>query len=132
MNSLLGKRLATSVKQWRKSRLHRGKGTATLRARPHLEVLEARVVPSASDWSMYNFDAAGTRNNTAEHQLSISNVGNLQVQWEFPTQGVVAGTPAVVGNTVYAGDTAGNFYAVSRDGKLLWQTKVNGPVTDSP
>jgi uncharacterized protein (TIGR03118 family) len=101
------------------------------RVRPCLETLEDRLVPSGSNWSMYNFDAAGTRDNTAEHILSPSNAGNLQVQWEFPTQGVVAGTPAVVGNTVYAGDTMGNFYAVSRNGQLLWQTKVNGPISDS-
>jgi uncharacterized protein (TIGR03118 family) len=110
----------------------RGQVAPARRVRPCLETLEDRVVPSGSNWSQYNFDAAGTRNNTAEHMLSPSNVGNLQVQWEFPTQGVVSGTPAVVGNSVYAGDSMGNFYALSRDGKLLWQTKVNGPVTDSP
>jgi uncharacterized protein (TIGR03118 family) len=51
---------------------------------------------------------------------------------ELPDQGVVAGTPAVVDDAVYAGDSSGTFYALSRDGKLLWQTTVNGPVTDSP
>ncbi len=108
------------------------KAALARRVRLRLETLEARLVPSGSDWSQYNFDAAGTRNNVAEHILSPSNVGSLQVQWEFPTQGVVSGTPAVVGNTVYAGDSVGNFYALTRNGQLLWQTKVNGPVTDSP
>ncbi len=131
MYGLLRRTLQKSLKQKAKSK-RRGKDSAARRIRPCLETLEDRLVPSGSDWSMYNFDAAGTRDNTAEHMLSSKNVGNLQVQWEFPTQGVVSGTPAVVGDTVFAGDTAGNFYAVSRDGKLLWQTKVNGPVTDSP
>ncbi len=116
----------------RKNKRQRGRKVAQARrVRPCLETLEDRLVPSGNNWSQYNFDAAGTRNNTAEHILSPGNVGNLQVQWEFPTQGVVAGTPAVVGDTVYAGDTMGNFYAVSRSGQLLWQTKVNGPITDS-
>jgi uncharacterized protein (TIGR03118 family) len=39
-----------------------------------LEALEIRVVPSASDWAMYNYDIAGTRNNTAEHTLNTNNV----------------------------------------------------------
>jgi hypothetical protein len=81
---------------------------------------------------MYNFSIAGTRDNTAEKTLSPSDVGGLQVLWNFPTKGVVAGTPAVVDDVVYAGDTSGTFYALSRDGKLLWQTQVDGPVTDSP
>ncbi len=116
----------------RGNKWQRGRKVAQARpVRPCLETLEDRLVPSGNNWSQYNFDAAGTRNNTAEHILNPSNVGNLQVQWEFPTQGVVAATPAVVGDTVYAGDTMGNFYAVSRSGQLLWQTKVNGPITDS-
>src|SRR6516164_4400998 len=99
--------------------------------RPFLEALEGRVVPSGNDWSMYNFDPAGTRDNTAEHILSPNNVSGLHVLWSFPTSGRVAGTPAVVGDSVYAGDDLGNFYAVSRDGTLLWQTPVNGSVTGS-
>jgi len=99
--------------------------------RPFLEALEGRVVPSGNDWSMYNFDPAGTRDNTAEHILSPNSVSGLHVLWSFPTSGRVAGTPAVVGDSVYAGDDLGNFYAVSRDGTLLWQTPVNGSVTGS-
>jgi polyvinyl alcohol dehydrogenase (cytochrome) len=39
----------------------------------------------------------------------------------------------VVDGVVYAGDEAGNFYALSADnGRLLWQRHVLGPVTDSP
>jgi uncharacterized protein (TIGR03118 family) len=131
MYRIFGKRLQASFLREKKLQ-RRSKTSPARRVRPCLETLENRIVPSGSNWSEYNYNAAGTRDNTAEHILSPSNVSNLQVQWEFPTQGVVAGTPAVVGNTVYAGDTMGNFYAVSRDGKLLWQTKVNGPVTDSP
>jgi uncharacterized protein (TIGR03118 family) len=80
---------------------------------------------------MYNHDISGFRDNTAEHTLSPSKVGNLNVLWSFPTAGPVAGTPAVVNNVVYAGDRTGMFYAVKSDGTLLWQTQLVGPVTAS-
>src|SRR5262245_4205899 len=80
--------------------------------RPTLEALEDRSLPSTSgpgvglagfdpkDWPMYNHDPAGTRNNTAETILSPATVGGLGVKWTFPTDGPVAGTPAVVNNHV--------------------------------
>jgi uncharacterized protein (TIGR03118 family) len=37
-----------------------------------LEALELRVVPSASDWAMHNYDIAGTRDNTAAHTLNLA------------------------------------------------------------
>jgi outer membrane protein assembly factor BamB len=81
---------------------------------------------------MYNHDPLGTRNNTAEHTLSPANVGKLGVAWNYPTAAPVAGTPVVVDGVVYAGDEAGNFYAVNADnGRLLWQKHVVAPVTDS-
>jgi uncharacterized protein (TIGR03118 family) len=119
-------RRITSGRQSRNQRAHPPR-----RARLCLEDLENRLVPSGSNWSMYNFDSKGSRDNIAEHILSPSNVGNLQTLWEFPTAGVVAGTPAVVNNVVYAGDSTGMVYAVDQNGKLLWQTKVDGSVTDS-
>jgi outer membrane protein assembly factor BamB len=88
--------------------------------------------PNPSAWAMYNRDPLGTRNNTAEHTLSPANVGQLGVAWNYPTAAPVAGTPAVADGVVYAGDEAGNFYAVNADnGRLLWQKHIFGPVTDS-
>ena len=111
----------------------RGGGHSSRRTRPRAEVLEVRVVPSSGDWSMYNLDPAGTRDNTAESTLSADNVSGLHQLWDFPTAGIVTGTPAVVDNVAYAGDTSGMFYAVrASDGKLLWKAQVNGEVTDSP
>src|SRR4029077_11156024 len=77
-------------------------------------------------------DIAGTRDNTAEHTLNAKNVGNLQVLWNFPTAGLVAGTPAVVDNVVYAGDYSGMFYAVTNNGTLKWKTQLAGRVSASP
>src|SRR5262249_31397501 len=37
------------------------------------------------------------------------------------------GTPVVAGDTVYAGDTQGNFFALkAKDGSIRWQTSIPG------
>jgi uncharacterized protein (TIGR03118 family) len=119
-----------------KSRHRKTSDQPAHRARLCLETLESRLVPSANDWAMPNYSPAGTRDNTAEHILGPNNVGNLQTLWEFPTGGIVAGTPAVVHNVVYAGDSLGDFYAVKSDGTLLWSltgtNKLAGQITASP
>src|SRR5262249_39194994 len=45
----------------------------------------------------------------------------------FPTTGPVISTPAVVNDRVYAADTTGTVYALTRDGDLLWRTTLNVP-----
>lgn len=108
--------------------------------RPQLEVLEDRLVPSATefvstnphDWPMYNHDAAGTRYNSAEKELSVATVGGLEVKWSLPTEGPIAGTPAVVDNIVYAVDGLGWVYAVNRDGAELWRTYLEDAPIENP
>ena len=85
----------------------------------------------ADNWRMYNADAEGTRSNPAECTLSPSTVGGLAVKWTYPTPGAVTGTPAVVGNKLYVGDYAGNFYALKSNGTLLWSAQVAGSVSAS-
>src|SRR5262245_51944292 len=100
--------------------------------RLHVDILQVGLVPSglvpvsadANDWPMYNHNPAGTRHNAAESQLNPRTVGRLEVKWRFPTEGPIAGTPAVVGNTVYAVDGLGWVYAVRRNGRELWRTHV--------
>jgi polyvinyl alcohol dehydrogenase (cytochrome) len=99
-----------------------------------LEALEDRALPSGlgvdvvsgdpKDWPMYNHDAQGSRNNTAETTLSPATVGDLGVKWTFPTAGPIAGTPAVVNDHVYAADATGAVYALDRDGHELWETDL--------
>jgi uncharacterized protein (TIGR03118 family) len=120
--------IAGARKRLEMARQRREGGGTARRARPWLETLEVRLVPSANDWAMPNYSSAGTRDNIAEHTLSTSNVGDLHVLWNFPTAGAVAGTVAVVNNIAYAGDNTGMFYAVKSDGTLLWKTQVDGPV----
>jgi polyvinyl alcohol dehydrogenase (cytochrome) len=108
---------------------------ATRRAfRPALEALEDRVALNGEgishnphDWPMFNHNPQGTRHNTAESRLRPSNVDDLEVLWEHPTDGAIAGTPAVVDNVVYAADSAGSVYAVDRDGDMRWKTTLEVP-----
>jgi polyvinyl alcohol dehydrogenase (cytochrome) len=86
------------------------------------------------DWPMFGHDPQGTRFNTGEKRLGPANVAGLKVLWQQPTPAIVAGTPAVVGNTVFDGDAAGNFYALdAATGALRWQTAIDGAAfTASP
>ena len=85
-----------------------------------------------SDWPTYNHDSAGSRASD-EHLLSPDTVAGLQVKWQVPLPGTAYGTPAVVGHTVYAGDTSGAFYARDAEtGAARWTARANSPITDSP
>jgi outer membrane protein assembly factor BamB len=103
-------------------------------------MLEDRLVPSGTefvstnpnDWPMYNHDAAGTRYNSGETELSSDTVGRLEVKWSLPTEGPIAGTPAVVDNTVFAVDGLGWVYAVNRNGDELWRTYLEDPPIENP
>lgn len=90
-----------------------------------------KISHDPNDWPMYNHDARGTRFNTGERELSTSSVQRIQQQWMYLTAGDVYATPAVVDDTVYAGDTSGTVYALTRTGQLLWKSTVNGPITGS-
>jgi polyvinyl alcohol dehydrogenase (cytochrome) len=84
-----------------------------------------------NDWPMYNHDPLGTRFNSAERALSSKNVRELGIKWMYPTAGDVYATPAVVDNTVYAGDSKGVFYALTSGGRLLWTFNAAAGITSS-
>ncbi len=89
------------------------------------------ISADANDWPMYNHDAQGTRFNSSESTLTKTNVHGLKYKWAYLTAGDVYATPAVVDETVYAGDTRGNFYALTSRGQLLWQQKAKAAITSS-
>ncbi|MBW7904970.1 MAG: PQQ-binding-like beta-propeller repeat protein [Phycisphaerae bacterium] len=91
--------------------------TAPPPGRPGADVMSN----NPNDWPMYNRAPDGSRHNFAETKLRPSNVANLQVLWSFPTDGAVAGTPAVVDNIIYAADSMGFVYAINSDGTLRWK-----------
>src|SRR5262249_6204727 len=78
-------------------------------------------------WPIFGHDPAGTRYNFAETRLRPDNVGRLREVWRFPTDGPVIGTPVVVNDRVYAADTTGTVYALTRDGGLLWRATLSVP-----
>jgi outer membrane protein assembly factor BamB len=101
--------------------------------RPAPEALERRECLAASAWSMYSYNARGSRDNTSEHVLGPANVSQLGINWSFPTPTPISGTPAVVGGKVFAGDLLGNVYALDEaTGALIWETNVGSGVSDSP
>ena len=78
-----------------------------------------------SSWNSAGGDLQNTRFQANEKTLSVSNVDELEVKWAFTTGGDVSATPAVVGDTVYFPDWAGNLYAVDKwTGQQRWQTSI--------
>lgn len=90
--------------------------------------------PPASDaWSVFNYDHANSRANTAETKLSAENVSRLVPRWRFDGLSAVTSTPAVVDGTVYFGDWSGVFHALdANDGTELWSRKLGRQITPSP
>ena len=101
-----------------------------------LSIVLAAAAPAVaaagtSDWPMYNRDAAGSR-TAPERLLSPKTVSGLRVKWRIPVNGAVHATPAVVGDTVYAGDTTGTMRAVAfKNGAARWTAKAKGGITGS-
>jgi glucose dehydrogenase len=90
-----------------------------------------RVSRDPNDWPMYNHDARGTRFNAGERKLSRASVSKLQQKWVYPTAGDVYATPVVVDDILYAGDTSGAVYALTRDGQPVWQSSVKGRLPEA-
>lgn len=83
-------------------------------------------VVARGDWPMFGHDPRGTRHND-ESGIRARDVAKFKVLWRTPTPGAVSGTPAVVGDTVFAGDTLGNVFALrARDGTVRWRTHLDG------
>jgi len=87
---------------------------------------------TSDEWRMYNYDTHGTRFNIGETSLGPSNVSRLHVLWNVTTPAPVTGTPAVVGNDVFAGDWSGNFYQLDqRNGHIGWTAHAAAPISAS-
>ena len=75
-------------------------------------------------WNSAGGNLQNTRFQANEKTLSVSNVDELEVKWEFTTGGDVSATPAVDGDTVYFPDRAGNLYAVDKwTGQQRWKVQ---------
>src|SRR5205823_11139794 len=86
----------------------------------------ALAAEPASGWPSAGHDLQNTRNQNTENKISVANVANLAVQWQFTTGGDVSATPAVDETAVYVPDWAGNLFAVDRNtGALLWSHQIS-------
>ena len=86
------------------------------------------------DWPMYGQNLQGTRNQTAEKQISPSTVGKLRPAWVAPVASQA--TPVIAGTCVYTIEdaTAGqtNLVALNIDsGAVVWKAQLPVGVTGS-
>jgi polyvinyl alcohol dehydrogenase (cytochrome) len=93
----------------------------------------AELKSDTKDWTMAGYDVLGSFNNREEKQVGKKNVHELEVKWRFDETtagepvGPIHATPMVKGNKIYVGSSLGRFYALDRDGQLLWQYVTRPP-----
>ena len=95
------------------------------------------------DWALGGHDLSGSRDQTAEHQLSPSAVSGLTKAWSFDTghasgfsgadTGDLNATPVEAGGCVYVGTAASdgspNLFALDvQTGAVVWERSVGRPV----
>jgi len=74
-----------------------------------------------SEWTSAGGNLNNTRFQASEHEISVANAPDLDVDWSVETGGDVSATPAVDDEHVYFPDWSGNLYAVDRDtGAVVW------------
>src|SRR5438445_13758186 len=89
----------------------------------------ARGAPTACDWPMYQHDTART-GAAGCTDIGPSNAATLAPRWFAPTKGGVTASPiavsdTVVSDTVFVGDNAGIFYAITATtGTVAWQFNI--------
>lgn len=83
------------------------------------------------NWSMWQFDSAGSRYNLHETAITPTTVGKLQLKWAFAFPNAIAASsqPAVVDGTVYVGGRNGTFYALdAKTGATRWTFEAQKPL----
>jgi polyvinyl alcohol dehydrogenase (cytochrome) len=103
-------------------------GIASVRQAARQAELDVRP----GDWPVSTHDAAGSAYSAEEDTLTAANVSRLGIAWVFDAAaagGPVAAihaTPVVASGRTYVGSSAGTFYAIGKDGSLVWSF-VTGP-----
>ena len=79
---------------------------------------------ASSNWPTYNYNLAGSGDNTAETTLTTATFPNLKVKWTAHGTDGISAQPVVVGNVVYWGSWDGNMHATTLSGtnagKNIW------------
>jgi polyvinyl alcohol dehydrogenase (cytochrome) len=85
-----------------------------------------------TDWTMFGYDLANTRDNRSESKLSVQTVAGLKKRWTTAVgsgSGGSTSTPIVVGDTVYVCEHPGVLAAyVAHTGMLKWRKPGLGQV----
>jgi polyvinyl alcohol dehydrogenase (cytochrome) len=85
-----------------------------------------------SDWPMFGYDLANSRNNVLESAISRDNVGSLRELWRFSGPATTA-APAIVGDVVYLPGWNGRVYALRLDdGSAVWTASLPDLIDSSP
>lgn len=85
-------------------------------------------------WPLAGADQGASGFNAAEHTLTPKRVGELEPLWLFDSARAgtrvapIHATPVVDGRgSTFVGDVAGTFFAIDRDGELLWSFTTEPP-----
>ena len=90
-----------------------------------LQAQTAAGQPAAGDWPMFLHDVQRQAWNSDETALSPTTAPQLRLRWKVAPGGLLAASPAVVGDTVYQGSWDGNEYALNAaDGSVRWHTDL--------
>ena len=100
-----------------------------------VKVIPAAAILVIAAGMAFAADSASFRGN-AQHTgvYDAAGVPKLAgVKWAFKAEGQVIASPAVHGDTVYIGSTAGTLYAIDRaTGASKWQYAVKSRIASSP
>ncbi|HEY2734209.1 MAG TPA: PQQ-binding-like beta-propeller repeat protein [Polyangiales bacterium] len=93
---------------------------------------DAGPPPSASEWPMFGFDLANSRDNVDETTLTAANVGKLRELWRFNGPSTTS-APALVGSVIYLPGWDGKVYAMRvDDGGAIWTASLPHLIDSSP
>lgn len=88
------------------------------------------VTPAVDEWTYLGQNYSSTYNNTAEHIISVDNVSQLELDWQFLADGTVNGAAAVVNGVAYvlSGEALYALDPVTRT--VLWKNSdITGPAS---
>jgi polyvinyl alcohol dehydrogenase (cytochrome) len=89
------------------------------------------IKPAATDWNGFGKTPTGARYQTAT-TITPANVDRLKVKWAFSMAGGRTGQPTVIGDWMFFGTFAGDFYALdAKTGCVRWHKRGVGPVRTS-
>lgn len=91
------------------------------------------VIRPGIDWPGFGYDDANSLHVVDGGGIDLDTAADLVTAWEFPTEGGVTATPAVVDGVVYFGDWSGVLHAVRlNDGTGIWETTLSDALGGAP